>query len=109
MEMNIDLVVFDMAGTTVRDDDAVNRCLREAFAKRSQVTREEVNAVMGLPKPVAIQLLLEKHFGSQAVSSALVNEVHEDFLQRMLQHYQTSPGIEPMPHALETFWQLKEA
>lgn len=29
--MKIKLVVFDLAGTTVRDDDAVNRCLRPAL------------------------------------------------------------------------------
>ena len=37
--MEIELVVFDMAGTTVNDDDSVNRCLRAhskrpAFAER---------------------------------------------------------------------------
>ena len=40
--MKIELVVFDMAGTTVRDDDAVNPCLREALARaasRSLATR----------------------------------------------------------------------
>jgi phosphonatase-like hydrolase len=107
--MEIDLVVFDMAGTTVRDDDAVNRCLREALANHCVVTREAVNSVMGMPKPIALQLLLEERFGSAAVSSALVAQVHEDFLQRMLEHYGQAPGIEPMPHTLEAFWQLKEA
>ena len=29
IEKNLKLVVFDMAGTTVRDDGAVNRGLRE--------------------------------------------------------------------------------
>ena len=107
--MEIDLVVFDMAGTTVRDDDAVNRCLSEALANHSAVTRDEVNSVMGMPKPIAIQLLLEKRFGSAAVSAALVTQVHEDFLQRMLEHYRQAPDIEPMPHTLQSFWQLKEA
>jgi phosphonatase-like hydrolase len=107
--MNIDLVVFDMAGTTVRDDDAVNRCLREALSKHTVVTREDVNSVMGIPKPIAIQLLLEKRSGSHAISPALVTQVHDDFLQSMLQHYQSAPRIEPMPHTLEVFWQLKEA
>ena len=32
--MKIELVVFDMAGTTVNDDDGVNRCVREALAAR---------------------------------------------------------------------------
>ena len=27
-----ELVVFDMAGTTVHDEDSVNRCLRDALA-----------------------------------------------------------------------------
>jgi len=105
----IELVIFDMAGTTVRDDDAVNRCLREALVPYAAVTRDEVNSVMGLPKPIAIQLLLQKHLAQEAVSQLAVTQVHDNFLQRMLQHYQSSLGIEPMPHAMETFWQLKEA
>ncbi|MCZ7635203.1 MAG: hypothetical protein M5U12_03590 [Verrucomicrobia bacterium] len=53
--MKIELVVFDMAGTTVRDDDAVNLCLRDALhAGGIDVTRDEVNEVMGIPKPTAI-------------------------------------------------------
>ena len=27
----IELVVFDMAGTTVHDEDSVNRCVRDAL------------------------------------------------------------------------------
>lgn len=108
--MNIELVVFDMAGTTVRDDDAVNVCLREALARQIAVSRDEVNSVMGLPKPIAIRLLLERTGRpQQPVADTLVRELHEDFLARMLRHYRTAPGIEPMPHALETFCQLKEA
>ena len=108
--MSIELVIFDMAGTTVRDDDAVNICLREALAKHSPVTRDEVNSVMGLPKPIAIRLLLERKTpGGDPVQAELVNSLHEDFLARMLHHYRTAPGIEPMPHTLDTFCQLKEA
>ena len=50
--MKIDLVVFDIAGTTVHDDDSVNRCLRGSLAAVGlTVTAAQVNAVMGLPKP----------------------------------------------------------
>jgi phosphonatase-like hydrolase len=108
--MNIDLVVFDMAGTTVRDDDAVNICLRDALATEVIVTREEVNSVMGLPKPVAIQQLLDrKEYRSKPAPPELVAAIHREFLARMIRHYQTAPRIEPMPHTLETFCQLKEA
>jgi phosphonatase-like hydrolase len=107
--MNIDLVVFDVAGTTVRDDDAVNRCLRDALARHVVVTREEVNSVMGLPKPIAIQVLLDRAGSARPLEPGVVTEVHNDFVQSMVRHYQSAPGIEPMPATLETFWQLKEA
>ena len=56
--MNIELVIFDMAGTTVNDDDGVNRSVRAALDHVGiAVTREAVNAVMGIPKPVALATL----------------------------------------------------
>ena len=59
--MEIELVVFDMAGTTVNDDDSVNRCLRGSLAAAGlAVTAAQVNAVMGLPKPTAIAILIEQ-------------------------------------------------
>ena len=88
--MKIDLVVFDMAGTTVRDDDAVNVCLRDALAAAGEVvSRDDVNGVMGIPKPVAIRELLVKKAG-QAPAPERVSAIHEDFMQRMIRHYQTS-------------------
>jgi phosphonatase-like hydrolase len=108
--MNLELVIFDMAGTTVKDDDAVNACLREAMAPVAAVGREQVNEVMGLPKPEAIRLLLKKmHSAEIPVSSELVDRLHRDFLERMLKHYHTAPGIEPMPYAVELFQQLRKA
>ncbi|HZR18148.1 MAG TPA: HAD hydrolase-like protein [Verrucomicrobiae bacterium] len=108
--MSIELVIFDMAGTTVRDDDAVNICLREALATKTAVTRDEVNKVMGLPKPIAIRLLLEEKLGgAHQVSTSVVDLVYHDFLARMLNHYRTAPGIEPMPHTMDVFCRLKEA
>lgn len=108
--MKIQLVVFDMAGTTVRDDDAVNTCLREALAPHIPVSREDVNTVMGLPKPVAIRELLQNKAKAGAqVRPELVNTIHEDFLGRMLRFYRTAPNVEPMPHTLEAFNQLKQA
>jgi phosphoglycolate phosphatase-like HAD superfamily hydrolase len=50
--MQIELVVFDMAGTTINDDDGVNRCVRAALEQVGvAATREAVNQVMGIPKP----------------------------------------------------------
>ena len=54
------LVIFDMAGTTVHDGDLVNDCLRIALSRDDAiVTRDDVNRVMGIAKPLAIRMLLE--------------------------------------------------
>ncbi len=107
--MNVELVIFDMAGTTVRDDDAVNRCLAEALAPELIVSREQVNQVMGLPKPEAIRLLLQSKYSGKAAPAGIVDRVHRDFLDRMVNHYRTALAIEPMPHATDVFAQLKSA
>src|SRR5262249_32592427 len=54
-----ELVVFDMAGTTVYDGDAVHQCLADALfnVARLRVSRDQVNSVMGIPKPLAIASL----------------------------------------------------
>lgn len=109
--MKICLVVLDMAGTTVHDDDAVNTCLREALKGRQiDVSRDEVNAVMGLPKPVAIRTLVE---GNRAdgtpASQALVDALYHDFGERMLRYYRTDPAVRPMPHAVEVLSAIRAA
>ena len=56
----IRLVVFDIAGTTVHDGDAVNVTFADALcAAGLERSRDEINAVMGLAKPRAIDLLLD--------------------------------------------------
>jgi phosphonatase-like hydrolase len=108
--MKFKLVIFDMAGTTVRDDDAVNICLREALAAKVSVSRDEANSVMGLPKPIAIRLLLERKLDDgQSAPPEVVQVLYESFLERMIHHYRTAPIIDPMPHAVDTFHQLKAA
>jgi phosphonatase-like hydrolase len=107
--MRIDLVVFDIAGTTVRDRDFVNDALRAALqAAKIEVTRAAVNEVMGLPKPEAIQRLIQgarKAGGSQPQ----VGAIHADFVARMQRFYASDPEIEPIPGTAETFAELRAA
>jgi phosphonatase-like hydrolase len=107
--MTIELVVLDLAGTTVADDDAVNTCLRAALAGGGvQVTREEVNAVMGRPKPLAIRLLLEAHQApADAGQSARIDALHADFMRRMITHYQHHPEVREIPPSGEVFAALR--
>jgi len=100
-----------MAGTTVRDDDAVNRCLCAALAETGVgVTRDEVNEVMGMPKPVAIALLLERRkYTGSAAPPAEVTTIHEDFLRRMISFYRTDPAVREIDGASEILRQLRRA
>jgi beta-phosphoglucomutase-like phosphatase (HAD superfamily) len=60
----IELVVFDMAGTTVYDGDAVLHSLQAALQSEGMETeRDEVNAVMGMTKPAALLLIRQRSIG----------------------------------------------
>jgi phosphonatase-like hydrolase len=109
--MQIKLVVLDIAGTTVRDDNSVNRCLREALASKGiAVTPQQVNAVMGLPKPIAIGSLLEQHEPQPKSSlTQRATTIHNEFLERMVSFYQTAAEVEPMPYTIEALGEIKAA
>ncbi len=109
--MDIDLVVFDMAGTTVRDDDAVNRCFRDAIAGAAiDVSRDEVNAVMGIAKPVAIRTLLERAGRTDPADlDAEVRRIHADFVRRMVEHYRDGQAVAEVPGASDVFRALRAA
>jgi len=108
--VRIELAVFDVAGTTVRDDDAVHDCLRGALADAGvRVTRADVNEVMGIAKPVAIGMLLARHGASRRWTTSHIDEIHSSFLRRMIAHYQNSPDVQPMPNTEATFAKLRAA
>jgi phosphonatase-like hydrolase len=108
----IELVVFDMAGTTVYDGDAVNASLRATLAAWGiEADPAAVNAVMGLPKPEAIRLLLER-FGRPrggTPSADHLNAIHEDFTSRMRNYYATDPAVREIPGAAAAFAALRRA
>ena len=107
MSKPIELAVLDMAGTTIRDDDAVNQCLRDSLQDSGiQVTRDEVNEVMGLPKPAAIQALIESK-AARAPAEGQVDALHKGFVERMVMHYRTSSAVEPMPFAVQVLTELR--
>jgi phosphonatase-like hydrolase len=107
--MAIELVVFDMAGTTVRDPGAVNACLREALAAAGlTVDRPTVDAIMGLPKPVAIRQLIEASALAATLGSQ-VDAVYRDFVARMRHYYETDPEVGEVPGAGATFAALRRA
>jgi phosphonatase-like hydrolase len=105
----VQLVIFDMAGTTVNDDDSVNRCLREALkAEGLEVTPQQVNEVMGIFKPDAIRILI----GQSAMTEALagrVDVIHDDFVARSIRFYREDPSVYEIAGASRTFEILRDA
>jgi phosphonatase-like hydrolase len=109
-QMPLELVVFDMAGTTVYDGDAVHTCLADALqAAGIEVTRDHINAVMGIPKPVAIEQLIDKSMRDQSQKAEMVISIHNDFELFMLNYYRTNPGVHEIEGASDTFRALKRA
>jgi phosphonatase-like hydrolase len=107
--LDYDLVVFDIAGTTVYDGDAVGTCLRDALLQVAGVSfgRDEVNAVMGIAKPVAIRHLLGQRPGGP-VDAEQVEKIHRDFQSRMLAHYRTSRAVKEVDGAAGVFRALRD-
>ncbi|MGZ3449177.1 MAG: HAD family hydrolase [Polyangiales bacterium] len=97
----IELVVFDMAGTTVLDRDNVAGALVAALAEAAvAVDVAQVNAVMGWPKPDAIRHLLGGKNGD-------VEAIHRDFVGRMIRYYRTDPEVGEVPGASAVFRWLR--
>lgn len=103
----IDFAVFDIAGTTVSDKDYVARAFQKAFYNSNlTVTEAEVNPLMGYPKPVAIQMVLERQ--GVSFSEELIQKIHDDFVEDMVDFYESSPYVQPMPDTEDVFLYLKE-
>lgn len=106
--MKFKLVVFDLAGTTVKDNRDVHRVLQKALSKHDvQITLEDANDVMGLPKPIAIRMLLNKRYKGTATSDQWVEEIHQLFVSEMIWFYQTHPSVGEKEGVTETFKKLK--
>jgi len=104
------LVVFDVAGTTVLDGDAVVDCLKAALDSHVRVSVQDVRDVMGLPKPLAIRQLLAS--SGSVPGDALdrtVEGAHQDFRAALIARYREGPALAPAPGALRVFATLRKA
>lgn len=102
----LDLVVFDMAGTTVQAADQVPAAFQQAFQQFGvTLSDEEIRSVRGRSKREAISDLLTRHLGL-ADLPRLTPEVYSKFQRILMERYETQ-GVEPVDGAGETFEWLK--
>ena len=106
--MKIDLVVFDIAGTTVSDKGNINKFFRKAFLHSEiNVKAADVDKVMGYKKIEAIKIIAEKYLPKEKINLKLLNAIHADFTTQMVKFYETDPDIKPLPFAEVTFLKLQ--
>jgi phosphonatase-like hydrolase len=114
---SIQLAVFDIAGTTVRDKGDVAESFIAAFNDYGiNVPVAEVKKVMGFRKMDAVVLLLEKFApgkfapakGGQEGADELADRIHTRFIQRMIEFYLSDETLAPLPHAETVFRALKK-
>lgn len=98
------LVVFDIAGTTIEDNDAVGQAFLKAFLQFGlNPTPEQINNVMGLSKPQSIKIILKELDNTTPIA-----EIHDQFLKNMIEHYSIDDNIKEISGAAETFNTLHE-
>ncbi|OIN56412.1 HAD family hydrolase [Arsenicibacter rosenii] len=107
--MAIRLVVFDMAGTTVRDQKEVETCFAKAARQTGLVVSDErITAVQGWSKRFVFETLWGEQLGTDHPDlTAHVDESYDAFRQILEAHYQTE-AIYPTVGCLDTFEWLRQ-
>jgi phosphonatase-like hydrolase len=109
IESPIELMVFDMAGTTVSEGGAVYECLRDTLeANGLSVKAGSLNEVKGMDKYEALRILIERSDMREELLPGL-DAIHEDFVERMIEFYRNAPTVVETPGASETFRRLRRA
>ncbi len=107
--MAIRLVVFDMAGTTVRDQKEVETCFAKAARQTGLIVSDErITAVQGWSKRFVFETLWSEQLGTEHPDlTAHVDESYDLFRQILEEHYQTQP-VYPTEGCPDTFQWLHE-
>lgn len=105
------LVMFDMAGTTVRDNNEVLLCFSEACRQEGiQAPDSRLNALMGVSKLEVFHLLWREQLGVDADVEVVVGKAEHSFLvfRHILENYYRLHPVEPTEGALDVFHWLRE-
>jgi|GEM_PF-35635 len=107
----IRLVVFDMAGTTVRDNNEVLYCFAEACHQAGiHAELQRLNALMGVSKLEVFQLLWREQLGGSIPIEIIAERSRDAFqiFRHILEEYYRSHPVVPTEGALEVFHWLRE-
>ncbi len=110
MPSNIKLVVFDIAGTTVKDNGEIAIAFQIAMKEKGyEVPVKKINPLMGYKKPEAIRIMLHEYEPeTTSITEEYINHIHDRFVTLMVEYYSNTNDLHPLPHAEDMFAYLKQ-
>lgn len=107
--MNVELVIFDMAGTTVRDKKEVETCFAQALKQSGlNISEERILALQGWAKNKVFHLLWAEQIGEDHPEFAEKAAASYSLFRKILEnHYKEHPVV-PQPFAEDVLIWLKE-
>jgi phosphonatase-like hydrolase len=102
---NIELIVFDIAGTTVKDNGEIADAFQKAMKEYGyDIPQEKIYPLMGYKKTEAVKMMLEEYEPDVTkITEENINAIHERFIQLMVEYYSTTNELQPLPNAEEVF------
>lgn len=104
----IKLVVFDMAGTTVKDEREVETCFFNAAKKSGlKTTRERIRELQGYPKKEVIRTLWKEAAGEDNPDLDQAVETTNHLFQAIIENHYRLNQVKPAEGAVDTFKWLR--
>jgi phosphonatase-like hydrolase len=109
--MSIKLVVLDIAGTTVKDDNTVSKAFQSALAQNNfAVNLDIINPLMGYEKKAAILKILQAlNVEAIGITDKIIQSIYDDFVEQMVVHYKFDQTVEALPNVEETLLSIRKA
>jgi phosphonatase-like hydrolase len=108
--MSIELIVFDIAGTTVKDNGEITIAFKAAMLQFGyEIPSDAITPLMGYKKPLAIKMMLDDYEPEESIVTVdLINEIHSEFVKLMVDYYKGSTTVEALPYAEDIFVFLRQ-
>ena len=102
---HVKLVVFDIAGTTVKDNGEIAATFWKAMMEYGyMVPITKINTLMGYKKTDAIRQMVEEYEEDKLlITDDYISAIHERFLELMIEYYQSAEMIVALPNVPDVF------
>lgn len=104
----IKLALFDLAGTSITDNNDVARVFIHTLHDYSiHCSIEEINTVMGIPKRIAISTIIDKQSIVHNIDkNELIENIYRSFIINMKEHYTSIQPVNSIHNIESVFTEL---